>query len=234
MKLNHNIKAVLFDLDGTLIDIDLKKFIPGYLKLLSESISHLILPAKVISKLLKASEAVNKNDGTQTNDSLFAKVFFPIEGYTREEIQPYFDKFYETKFVELKKFTKKKDSARRVVQEVFNKNLKAVVATTPVLPLTAIKQRLDWAGVGDFDFTLITHIENSRANKPNLLYYKEIINYLGFSPKDCLMVGDEAKDMVAANIGCPTFFVESSNTDITQTIPKPSYEGPLEDILKII
>jgi len=234
VKLNHNIKAVLFDLDGTLIDVELKKFIPGYLKLLSESISHLVPPKKVISKLLKASEAVNNNDGTQTNDSIFAKVFFPLEGHTREEIQPFFDQFYETKFVELKKYTKKKKNAYRVVSKVFERNLKVVIATTPVLPLTAIKQRLDWAGVGDFDYTLITHIENSRANKPNLLYYEEIIEHLGIPPEHCLMVGDEAKDMVAAEIGCPTFFIESSNTDLTQSMPSPSYKGRLEEVLKII
>jgi len=234
VKQNHTIKAVLFDLDGTLIDVDLKKFIPGYLKLLSESIAHLVPQKKVISKLLKASEAVNNNDGTQTNDSRFAEIFFPLEGFTREEIQPYFDEFYETKFVELRKFTKKKENARHVVQKVFEKNLKAVVATTPVLPLTAIKQRLDWAGVGDFDFALITHIENSRANKPNLLYYEEIIDFLDVHPEHCLMVGDEAKDMVAAKIGCATFLVESSNTDLTQSILEPSYQGNLEDILKIL
>lgn len=234
VKQNHNIEAVLFDLDGTLIDIDLKKFIPGYLRLLSESISHLISPKRVISKLLKASEAVNNNDGTQTNDSLFAEVFFPIEGYTREEIQPYFDNFYETKFIELKKYTKKKNNARPVVKGVFEQNLKVVIATTPVLPLTAIKQRLDWAGVGDFDYSLITHIENSRANKPNLLYYKEIAEYLKIDPEHCLMVGDEAKDMVAAKIGCQTLFVESSNSDLTDGIPTPSYIGKLEEILNII
>jgi FMN phosphatase YigB (HAD superfamily) len=234
VKQNERIQAVLFDLDGTLLDVDLKKFIPGYLKLLSESISHLVPARKVIPKLLKASEAVNNNDGSQTNDSLFAEVFFPLEGYTREQIQPYFDKFYETKFIELKKFTKKKESARQVVKKMFDKNLKTVIATTPVLPLTAIQQRLDWAGVGDFNYSLITHIENSRANKPNLLYYEEIVKFLGISPKFCLMVGDEEKDMVAAQIGCPTFFIESSNTNLTQSSPKPSFEGKLEDILTIL
>ena len=44
-------KAILFDLDGTLIDVDLKKFIPSYLKLLAGSISHLVPPDKVIPKI---------------------------------------------------------------------------------------------------------------------------------------------------------------------------------------
>ncbi len=230
----HNIKAVLFDLDGTLIDVDLKQFIPNYLRMLSESISHLVPQRKVISKLLKASEAVNHNDGNKTNDSVFAEVFFPLEGYTREEIQPYFDKFYENEFVKLKQYTVKKESAFSVVQKVFESNLEAVIATTPVLPLTAIKQRLDWAGVGNFDFKLITHIENSRANKPNLLYYKDIVQFMGIPANNCLMVGDEAKDMIAAKIGCPTFLVESSNTDFSSSMPEPDYKGSLKDVIKLL
>ena len=76
---NISLKAILFDLDGTLINIDLKKFIPGYLKLLASSISHLVRPNKVITKLLKASEAVNKNNGQKTNEQVFLENFFPFQ-----------------------------------------------------------------------------------------------------------------------------------------------------------
>ena len=38
------IKAVLFDLDGCLIDVNLQKFIPNYLKLLSDTVAHLVPP----------------------------------------------------------------------------------------------------------------------------------------------------------------------------------------------
>ncbi|MFX1587142.1 MAG: HAD family hydrolase [Promethearchaeota archaeon] len=231
---NISLKAILFDLDGTLINVDLKRFIPGYLKLLASSISHLIQPNKVITKLLKASEAVNKNDGNKTNEQVFLENFFPIEGYQVEDIQPLFDKFYETKFSKLRKYTIKKPEARSVMNTVFEKGYEVVIATTPVLPLTAIQQRLNWAGVGDFNYKLITTIENSWANKPNLTYYKHIIDYLGYSAKHCLMVGDEDKDMMAKNIGCQTFLIYSSNTDLNSEIPEPNYKGTLHDILKIL
>ncbi|MFW9946034.1 MAG: HAD family hydrolase [Candidatus Odinarchaeota archaeon] len=231
---NISLKAILFDLDGTLINVDLKKFIPGYLKLLASSISHLVRPNKVITKLLKASEAVNKNDGNKTNEQVFLENFFPIEGYHIEDIQPLFDRFYETKFSELRKYTNKKPEARSVMNTVFEKGYEVVIATTPVLPLTAIQQRLNWAGVGDFNYKLITTIENSRANKPNLSYYKQIIDFLGYSAEHCLMVGDEDKDMMAKNIGCQTFLIYSSNTDLNSGIPEPNYKGTLHDILKIL
>ena len=231
---NIPLKAILFDLDGTLINVDLKKFIPGYLKLLASSISHLVRPNKVITKLLKASEAVNKNNGKKTNEQVFLENFFPIEGYNMEDIKPLFDRFYETNFSKLRIYTSKKPEARSVMNAVFEKGYEVVIATTPVLPLTAIQQRLNWAGVGDFNYKLITTIENSRANKPNLTYYKHITDFLGYSAKDCLMVGDEDKDMMAKNIGCQTFLIYSSNTDLNSEIPEPNYKGTLDDIIKVL
>jgi len=228
------LKAILFDLDGTLIDVDLNQFIPGYLKLLAKSVAHLIPPKKMVPALLKASEFVNLNDGKIPNEEAFSNVFFPIEGYEREEIQPLFDKFYEENFGELQKFTKKKPEARKVIQTAFNKDYKVVIATTPVLPLTAIEQRLDWAGVGDFPYDLITSIENSCATKPNLLYYQLIFKHLNLSARECIMVGDEDKDMVCANLGSQTFLVNSSNTNLGEKTPKPTYKGNLNDLIELL
>ncbi|MFX1496205.1 MAG: HAD family hydrolase [Promethearchaeota archaeon] len=227
-------KAILFDLDGTLIDVNLKKFIPSYLKLLAESISHLIPPNKVITKILKVSEEINNNNGKVTNQEIFFEKFFPIDGFDKDKIQPLFDDFYKTKFSELRQYTRKKPEARFLMKAAFAKGYKVVIATTPVLPLSAIQQRLDWAEVGDFEYDLITTIENSRANKPNPVYYKQIVDYLGISPEDCLMVGDEDKDMVAKTIGCQTFLVYSVNTDVNLKTPKPNYTGTLKDLIKIL
>ena len=228
------LKAILFDLDGTLIDVDLDKFIPGYLNLIANSLAHLIPPKKVVRALLKMSDIINHNDGKITNEEAFLNSFFPIEGYGREEIQPIFDNFYENVFPELRKFTKKKPEARKVMETVFNNSYKVVIATTPALPLTAIEQRLDWAGVGDFPYDLITSVENSYATKPNLLYYELIFNHLNVSAQECIMVGDEDKDMVCAKLGSQTFLVNSPSTDLKEDTPKPTYKGELRDILEII
>ena len=99
------LKAILFDLDGTLIDVDLEKFIQGYLNLLANSLAYLIPTKKVVRALLKTSEIINRNDGKITNEEAFINYFFPIEGYGWEDLQPIFDKFYENIFPELRKFT---------------------------------------------------------------------------------------------------------------------------------
>ena len=228
------LKAILFDLDGTLLNVDLNKFIPGYLNLLANNLAHLIPPKKVVRALLQTSEIINRNDGKITNEEAFGNYFFPIEGYNREDLQPLLDKFYENDFHELRKFTKKKPEARKVMENVFSNGFKVVIATTPALPLTAIEQRLDWAGVGDFSYDLITSIENSYATKPNLLYYELIFKHLDISAQECIMVGDEDKDMVCAKLGSQTFLVPSPSTDLKEDTPKPTYSGDLIDLIEVL
>ncbi len=235
-RLNGKIKAILFDLDGTLLDVDLDKFIPQYLNLLAQSVAHIIPPKKFISKILMASKAVEENNGKHTNDDVYTEVCFPLEGYSRKEIQPFIDKFYEQDFIKLREYTKKKPKARSVVQSVFDKGYDVVIATTSLLPATAIEQRLEWAGVANFPYRLITTIENSHATKSltHLFYYEQILNKIGYPAKACLMVGDEGKDLVSKRIGIHTFLINSCNTKLGIDIPEPDYRGTLEDLNQLL
>jgi FMN phosphatase YigB (HAD superfamily) len=234
--LDTNIKAILFDLDGTLLDIELDKFIPQYLNLLAKKVAHLVRPEKFIANILKASKEVEKNDGQRSNEEVYESIFFPIDGHNREEIQPIIDSFYEEDFSKLRQYARRKPEARKVVQSAFVKGYDVIIATTPLLPEIAIKQRLDWAGVADFPFHLITSLENSYATKSlsNLLYYEHIIDRIGYPPNACLMVGDEAKDLISARLGIKTFFIRSSNTKLNVEVPDPNYCGTLDDLNELI
>ncbi len=233
-RMKQTMKAILFDLDGTLIEVDLKKFVPGYVKLLSEYTKDYISPNELIPHVMKALKKLENNDGAKTNEDVFNEFFFPIGGHTREELEPLFLRFYEEDFSQLKKYTQKKPEARKTVQKAFDKGYKVAIATTPILPEIGVQKRLEWAGVGDFDYDLITSYEYVSATKPNLKYYEEIAEILELSPRECLMVGDEAKDMVASEIGCSTFLVRSQNTELTPETPEPNYVGSLIELRKIL
>ena len=229
-----SVKAILFDLDGTLINVDLKKFIPHYMRLLSERFTHIIRPSKFISLLLEASNKIDQNDGRVINEQIFEQVFFPLNGYSRKDVDPLFDAFYENDFNKLKIYTEAKEDARFVMSKVFERGYDVVIATTPVIPLTAIQQRLDWAGVGDFNYNFITTIENMSANKPHEKYYTQIFDTLRVKPSECLMIGDENKDMLASKYGCLTYLVPSSNTNLEPTTPKPTFQGTLKELVDLL
>ncbi|TXT63170.1 MAG: hypothetical protein BAJALOKI3v1_420019 [Promethearchaeota archaeon] len=234
MSLTSTIKAILFDLDNTLINIDIDAFVKNYVLLLSNYVKEYVPTRKFIARLMKVSKKVEQNNGESTNEEVFAEYFFPLEGYMRDDLEPLFDEFYIEEYPKLQKFTNQKPEARSTIKKCFENGYKVVIATTPLLPETAIKQRLTWAGVGDFDYDLITSYEHVSATKPNLLYFEDIARQIKVPLENCLMVGDEDKDMVVAKLGCKTFLIRGPNTDLSSDTPKPDYEGTLSDLKDLI
>ena len=167
------------------------------------------------------------NDGRATNEEVFASAFYPLIGRTREEMEPVFTDFYLHAYPRLQQYTQCLPEARQAVQAAFERGLDLVIATNPLFPDLAIRQRLDWAGVGDFPYRLVTSYENSRACKPNPLYYRQILETIGREPASALVVGNEAGDMVSAQIGCQTFLVPGAATPLDPAVPAPTYRGTL-------
>jgi FMN phosphatase YigB (HAD superfamily) len=77
---------------------------------------------------------------------------------------------------------------------------------------------------------LVTSYETSRACKPSLLYYRQILETIGAPAEACLMVGNEAADMVAGRLGCATYFTGAHDTAFEDGIPEPTYRGTLGEL----
>ena len=229
--MNNPIRAILFDLDGTLLDSDMDVFLPHYFKILSARMAHLVPPDEFVSHLMQASNVMIANDGRATNEEVFAAAFYPLAGHSRQELEPIFMDFYANDFPALRQYTRRKPEARPVVQQAFDLGYDVAIATNPLFPATAIEQRMEWAGVADFPYRLVTTYENSRACKPNLLYFEHILETISHRADACLVVGDEDMDMVAAHLGCTTFFIlPSENGGLDPATPEPAYRGTLADL----
>jgi FMN phosphatase YigB (HAD superfamily) len=228
------IRAILFDLDGTLLSNDMNVFLPHYFGLMADHVSHILPTEPFMARLMQASEVMLANDGRATNEEVFAEAFYPLAGRSREEMEPVFVEFYATKFPSLEQYTERKPEARQVVQLAFDLGYDVAIVTNPLFPATATEQRLAWAGVADLPYRLVTTYENSRATKPNLLYFEQVLETIGHPPEASLVVGDEDMDMVAAHLGCRTFLVPGPRTELAPSTPPPPYEGTLAEVADLL
>ncbi|MCI0476833.1 MAG: HAD family hydrolase [Anaerolineales bacterium] len=205
--------AILFDLDGTLIDNSMETFLPPYFSALTKKLAHLVAPEQLIAQLHASTRAMVTNaDPTRTLADTFAADFFPRIGVPRETLMPLFDDFYAREYRDLRAYVNPIPAARQVVSRAFAARWPVVIATMPVFPLVAVQQRLVWGKLADFEYTLITAYENMRASKPNPAYYREIAEKIGHKPEDCIMVGNEVQNDIlpAKRVGMKTFWVTNA------------------------
>ncbi len=230
LEMRKTIRAVLFDLDDTLLENNVERFLKAYFGLLTPHMAHLVPPEKFISALIHATHAMIKNnDPAITNQQAFIDDFFPRVGRTAEEMMPLFDDFYAAEFGKLRSLTRPNPSARAAIQAAFDAGCDVVIATNPVFPETAIRQRMEWAGVSDFSFKLITSYEVMHAAKPDSRYYREVLEHIGRSPDECFMVGDDwGNDIVPAmKIGLQVFWVHTTTDSMNDL--DPSVRGTLAE-----
>lgn len=232
-----SIKAVLFDLDGTLLPMDQDLFTEGYFRLLAEKmIPYGYEPDKLVDAIWRGTAAMVKNNGSRSNEKAFWEKFIEIYGEKVRADQPLFEEFYCKEFQKAKELCQYQPQSPKIIQKVKELGFRAVLATNPIFPAVATKSRVQWAGLELSDFELYTVYENIGFCKPNLNYYKEIAKRLKLRPEECLMVGnDVTEDMAAKEIGMEVFLltdclINRESKDIRQ-YPHGSFEELLQFIM---
>lgn len=230
--------VLLFDLDGTLLDIDMEIFLPRYFRALTERFSWLIKPEDFVKHLLHSTHMmiINK-DPEKTNEEVFMEEFVPRIGLSREEMQPILTGFYTNDFGLLGKYTRREPLARKIINLAHEKGLELIIATNPVFPRLAIEHRMRWAGIRDFPYTLITTYENMHFCKPHREYYEEVLSLTGRKAEECLMIGNDIRgDVAAKTAGIRTFLVKDHLLDSggEGELLTPDYQGDLADLLSFI
>jgi HAD superfamily hydrolase (TIGR01662 family) len=243
------LKAVLFDLDNTLILFEEEKFLLGYYPVLMARFAGLFPDGQFAERLMKATIVLRDNDGSKINRELFLGVFCDGLKVSREEVWSRFEQFFSLDFDMLKDAVTATPGAEAAFKHVKERGLKIVVATNPIWPLVVQKKRLAWAGLGDIDIDLITHIDNMSYCKPQLGYFRQICQLINVKPEECLMVGDDpANDMVAAKTGMKTYQATDSRAysqkpltisknvigNDLEGIPPADFSGPLADVPRAI
>lgn len=224
-------RAILFDLDDTLLANNMDSFVPHYLGLLSRYAAGHYDPQLLIRHLLVATQAmVDNTDATVTNEEAFWTEFSRLTGFDPAEMTPFFAQFYRTRFNEVRSLTQPRPEARPVVEWAFRQGYAVVIATNPVFPRIAVDRRLAWAGIDDFDYSLVTSYEIMHATKPHPGYFLEILKYVDCSPAAALMVGDDwERDILPARqVGIDTFWIAPPEARMPDPAV-PTMRGTLAD-----
>ena len=202
-------KAGLFDLDGTLLPMDQDVFVNGYFGYLVKKMEpHGYEPRKLIRSIWGGTEAMVKNDGNVTNEEAFWQYFVSVYGENARRDIVLFEEFYAADFQKARKFCGFTPKAAETVAMVRTLGAIPVLATNPLFPQIATQSRIRWAGLSPEDFALYTTYENINWCKPNLDYYREILRRIDLSPEECVMVGnDVSEDMAAGELGMKVFLV---------------------------
>lgn len=217
------IKAILFDLDGTLLPMDQDKFVGAYFKLLTARLATIGYDPKKFGECLwNGVGAMIKNDGSCLNEKRFWDVFKAMFGEDSIKDKKFVDEFYRTEFNQVQQVCGYNPMAKEIVETAKACGKRVVLATNPLFPAMATENRMRWAGLEPEDFEYYTIYDNSHYCKPNIKYYLEILEKIGCRPEECLMVGnDVSEDMVVETLGMKTFLltdclINKNNVDISK------------------
>ena len=216
------LKAVLFDLDGTLLPLDQDVFTKTYIGAFARKMSVYYAPEAFVGVLVRSLSDLVESDGRMTNEELVNSTFASELGAEILDRLPIINEFYEKDFEGVKAVCGFDPKASEIVKAVRGMGLKTALATMPVFPRVATESRMRWAGLDAEDFELVTTLENSCFCKPNPNYYTDIAKRLGVLPEECLMVGnDTLDDMEAEEAGMNVFLltdclVNRENKDISR------------------
>ena len=204
-----SIKMVLFDLDGTLLPMDQDKFMKAYFGGLAKRLAPLGYdPDRLVKGIFAGTAAMVKNDGKKTNEDVFWEAFSAVCKENARADEPYFYQFYVEEFDKVKDSCGYEPKAAVAVRAIKDMGFRVALATNPLFPSIATEKRISWCGLSHDEFELFTAYENSSHCKPNLDYYREVIEKLGVKAEECLMVGNDVQeDMITERLGMKVFLI---------------------------
>lgn len=209
------IKAVLFDLDNTLITNPDEAFIARYLSLIDsffvqeagvDNVSHtLINCVRSFSNLTKKREII-------TNLQWIIAQLEKTHTIHSHQINQLYQQFIDTQYLELKTFITPRKLANQIIETLKSQSIILAIATNPLYPQKEILKRMAWGDlVPPSEFAFITHAENMHYAKPNPAYYAELVARVGVEPDEALMIGDSITNDIepARRAGLQTFYIDN-------------------------
>ena len=163
------INTILFDLDGTILPMDLEKFLYSYFKNLAIHLKDYINPNILTDIMMECTNLMISNTKSIPNQDVFMSRFDELVDGDIEMYKAEFSNFYDNLFQEVKSTTWKNPNIIESIKILKEKGYKVVIATNPLFPMKANHHRIRWAGLDPTDFSYISSYEENSYCKPMLI-----------------------------------------------------------------
>ncbi len=229
------ITTLLLDLDGTLLENEMGRFLPAYFELVAEHLAPAADPQRLKTALVAGVQRMASNtEPRRTLRQVFDPDFYAQLNLAPGSLQSQIDDFYERRFPSLRALTRPQPEARRIIERAQREGLEIAIISNPLFPRTAIAQRLDWAGVPEteFPYALLEGYEATRFSKPHPEFFAETLARLRRRPDEALAVGDSWNEDIqpAASLGLRTWWIHVGDGGNAGEGSTPTMTGSLSDL----
>jgi putative hydrolase of the HAD superfamily len=193
----NNIKAIIFDLDNTILDrtSTFKNFTGSFLR---NYFDHLDNTQEILERIILLDK-----DGYKDKQELFSELLGELPWKVKPPITELLD-YYNKEYV---KNAILMDQAREVIQHIRKKNYKTGLITNGK---TLIQYgKIDQVGLrNDFDIIIVS--EEAGFKKPDPRIFEMALRKLDLRPDECIYIGDHPLNDIegAANIGMQTIWMK--------------------------
>lgn len=216
------LKAIAFDMDETLLSINLSAFCWVFLRdevnLLAD-----IARRNPLTLFTPFSRAYLAMFDARRTDDLTNQAYFNAEVLRRCGVpldDPVIaDAFacYESEVLpgrnERLVNARPREGAHKAVEGALDRGYRVALLTNPSFSEACIRARMAWGCLTDLPFERITTMENSTRCKPDPRYYQENLDALGLKASEVLMVGNDPKRDFAEGLGLATAYVGAGTQD---------------------
>ncbi len=202
------ITTLFFDLDGTLLPMDLSRFTHDYVSSISRYMTQFGFDPKVFGKAI--FEGVNRmcTSSKETNEKLFWDYLASYYGHGIYEYIPAVDQYYRTDFKSCQAACPADPRIPVLIEKAKDLGFRLALATNPIFPRIAVEERVRWSGLNPEDFEYLSTYENSCYTKPDPHYFQEIADRMGVHYDEVLMVGNDLReDAGARDAGMSVYYL---------------------------
>ena len=141
------IKAIFFDLDGTLLPMDQDLFVQAYLEaMVKKMAAYQYDPQRLLKSIWAGTSAMVMNNTSSLNEEIFWKSCSGVYGKDLRQDEGIFLEFYEKEFQLLKDVCGFDKRASETIHALQQQGFTLVLATNPLFPAVATYSRIRWTG----------------------------------------------------------------------------------------